>query len=319
MAAQASTPSPAATIASPVPGQAFDHVAAHAREGQERLRSLLLGYGADQGLLVAYSGGVDSTYLLYEAHQVLGPRCQAAIALSESLAQAELDRARTLAADLGVTLHEVRTREMQDPLYVRNHADRCYFCKKALFVELEVLARELGVGLLAYGAMADDVGDHRPGAQAAREMAVRAPLQEAGLGKEAIRWLSREAGLSTWNLPAQACLASRFAYGQAIDTRWLRAIEEGEAYLRSLGFREVRVRHSERTARLEVTLDELPRLASPEVRERVLAKLRSLGYLYVTADLAGFRSGSGNLALSQPAEPPKAEADATHLEEARGS
>lgn len=264
--------------------------------GRSRLEGIL-GALRQGGVLVAFSGGVDSTYLLYEAHRALGDRCEAALAVSESLARLEHERALDLAASLGVTLHEVHTQEMEDPDYLKNSADRCYFCKRELFTRLAPLARERGLQTVAYGAMADDVGDHRPGTRAAREAEARAPLLEAGLGKNEIRWLSREAGLPNWHMPAQPCLASRFAYGHPIENRPLRAIEEAEILIRSLGVRQVRVRHHGNIARIEVEAESIPLLASPEVRTRVVEFLEARGYLYVTLDLSGFTSGRMNLAI----------------------
>ena len=247
--------------------------------------------------MVAFSGGVDSTFLLAEAARLLGDRVVAACALSESLPSDELARARHLAARLGTRLVEVPTREIENPEYRRNGSDRCFFCKKELFTQLDPVAKALGIATIAYGAIVDDLGDHRPGAKAATEHAVRAPLQEAGLSKDEIRFLSREADLPTWNLPSQACLSSRFAYGQAIDGAWLRAIEEAERFIRGFGVHQVRVRHHGTTARIEVDAENVAFLASPDVRIPVVEHLRGLGYLYVTLDLAGFRSGSMNLAL----------------------
>lgn len=276
--------------------EALERIASSAVAGRARLEEILRGF-VDTGLMVAFSGGVDSTYLLHEAACVLGNRVVAACAQSESLAGEERDRARAIAATLGVQLLEVVTRELDDPEYRRNGADRCYFCKKALFTELGPLAREMGIATIAYGAIVDDLGDHRPGARAASAHAVRAPLQEAGLSKDEIRWLSREADLPTWNLPSQACLSSRFAYGEAIDAGWLRAIESAERFIRGFGVHQVRVRHHGRIARIEVDAENVAFLASAEVAAAIVTHMRDLGYLYVTLDLAGFRSGSMNLSL----------------------
>lgn len=293
---------------SPLPSAPFrpawdklERVASSARLHRESLYDILVAM-QDGGLMVAFSGGVDSTYLLYEAARILGPKVVAATALSRSFAADERDRARRLAAEFGVRLVEVDTHEIDDPDYKKNGPDRCYFCKKELFTRLAPLAETLGMKTVAYGAITDDLSDHRPGANAARQHAVRAPLQEASLTKDEIRWLSRDADLPTWNMPSQACLSSRFAYGQPIETSWLAAIEDAERFIRSLGCHQVRVRHHGKTARIEVDAENIAFIARPEVRTAVVLHLKSLGYVYVTLDLAGFRSGSMNLAIERRGE-----------------
>jgi uncharacterized protein len=261
----------------------------------------LLRAAAGEGrVAVAFSGGVDSTLLLALAREALGGRVVAVTAVSDSLARDELELCRRLASGLDVPLRLLRTREMEREGYRANAGDRCYHCKTELFerVAEEVLSEE-GVSAVAYGATADDVGDHRPGMRAAEEHAVLAPLLEAGLGKAEVRALSQELGLETWDKPAQPCLASRIPYGQAVTREALARIDAGEALLRGLGFRELRVRHHEQArggpiARLEVPLSDLPRLLEPGVREEVCGGLRGLGFQYVALDLEGFRSGSLN-------------------------
>lgn len=254
-------------------------------------------------LIVAFSGGVDSTLLLALACEALGPsRVVAVTARSESLAQDELTACRRIAARLEVRLVLLVTREMARAGYRDNGPDRCYHCKTELFerIEDEVLATE-GARAVAYGATADDVGDHRPGMQAAREHQVLAPLLDAGLTKAEIRALSTALGLETWDKPAQPCLASRIPYGQAVTPVKLRRIDEAEALLRGLGFGELRVRHhgadDDALARLEVPLADLARVAAPGVREEVARGLRAIGFRYVVLDLEGFRSGRQNEAL----------------------
>jgi uncharacterized protein len=191
----------------------------------------------------------------------------------------------------------VQTRELDNPAYARNGANRCFFCKEELFAKLAPIAAAEGGATLVYGATTDDLGDHRPGMQAARGMGVRAPMIEVGLGKTEIRALCRRLELPNWDKPALACLSSRFQYGDVITTDKLRQVDRAEAFLRSLGFRQFRVRHHDRLARLEISRDEMGRLWEEGRHEQIVRELRSLGYVYVAVDLAGFQSGSANLLL----------------------
>lgn len=267
------------------------------------LRALERAAGPSGRLAVAFSGGVDSSLLLALAREALGPdRVIAVTARSESLATAELAACERIAARLGVRLVLLVTRELERQGYRDNGPDRCYHCKAELFdrIDDEVLARE-GVAAVVYGATADDVGDHRPGMTAAREHGVLAPLLEAGLTKAEIRSLSSALGLETWDKPAQPCLASRIPYGEPVTPAKLRRIEEAEALLRGLGFKELRVRHhgadDEAMARIEVPLAELTALMADDTREVVSRGLRQVGFRYVVVDLEGFRTGRLNEAL----------------------
>jgi uncharacterized protein len=252
-----------------------------------------------ESVAVAFSAGIDSTYLLAACHDVLGPaRVLAITARSASLPAQELAAARNLAARIGVPWESITTDELHNPDYVRNDARRCFHCKATLFSTMLPVARARGLAALAYGANADDSGDFRPGMQAAQQFAVAAPLQEAGLTKADIRALARQRGLPNHDKPAMACLASRVAYGRPVTIEVLQQIEQAEAFLRAeLGLRQVRVRHHGKLARLEVEAADLPTLAQPAVRQRVVAHLRGLGFAYVTLDLEGFRSGSMNALL----------------------
>lgn len=252
-----------------------------------------------QSVVVAFSGGVDSTFLARAARDALGDRALLVTADSETYPAGELAEARRLAALIGLRHLIVRTRELDNPDYARNPVNRCFFCKEELFATLEPIAAREGYRWLAYGANRDDLGDHRPGMESARRRGVRAPLIEAGLGKAEIRELSRALGLPTWDKPSFACLSSRFQYGEPVTAEKLRQVEEAEAFLRSLGFRQFRVRHHERLARLELPVEEIPRLWQEGRREAIVARLRALGYTYVAVDLAGFQSGSANLILGR--------------------
>jgi uncharacterized protein len=254
-----------------------------------------------RGVVVAFSGGVDSAYLLAAARDALGDRCVGATAVSPSLARDELASARRLAAAIGARHIVVETEEYEDPRYRQNDVHRCYFCKHALFTRLGALAADLGLPVVAYGANVDDLGDWRPGMRAADEFAVRAPLLEAGLTKSEIRALARARGLEAWDKPASPCLASRIPHGTPVTIQALRQIEEGERILHGLGFHEVRVRHHGEVARVEVPIHEIARLQ--EVASRIASALRTVGFREVTFDPRGLRSGALPLGPGAPEEP----------------
>ena len=245
-------------------------------------------------LIVAFSGGVDSTFLGWAAKEAVGERALLVTADSETYPSSELAEARRLAALIGLPHTVVQTRELDNPEYAKNPPNRCFFCKDELFTRLLAIGREHGGLPIVYGALMDDLGDHRPGMEAASLKGVRAPLIEAELWKEEVRALSRAAGLPTWDKPSFACLSSRFQYGDPITVEKLRRVDEAEAFLRTLGFSQFRVRHHDRLARLELSLPEMERLWQEGLREAILARFRELGYAYVTLDLQGFRSGSAN-------------------------
>ncbi len=263
----------------------------------EKLAACLDAIRQMRRVVVAFSAGVDSTLLLALAVEALGPAdVLAAVGVSASLPTAERQAAREIAKHLGAELVEVTTEELDDPRYAANPAERCYFCKQNLFGRLGKLAKARGFETILSGANADDTGDFRPGMRAGKELGVRSPLMEAGLTKADIRQLSRQMNLPTWDKPAMACLASRVPYGQAITAERLGRIEQAELALRTLGFRQVRVRDHDRVARIEVPTDDLPRLL--ELRVQVAWAMKQAGYAYATMDLLGFRSGSGNEVLT---------------------
>jgi len=249
------------------------------------------------GVAVAFSGGVDSALLARAAKDALGDRALLVTADSETYPATELAEARRLAGLIGLRHIVVRTDELTNPDYAKNGANRCFFCKDELFTKLGPIAAREGIGTLVYGANVDDLGDHRPGMKAAREHGVRAPLIEAELTKQEIRDVSRALGLPTWDKPSFACLSSRFQYGDPITADKLRRVDAAEEFVRALGFRQFRVRHHDRLARLEIPLQDVPRLWEDGRHAAIVARLRELGYVYVTVDLAGFQSGSANLLL----------------------
>jgi uncharacterized protein len=269
-------------------------IAAAAIQKDVQLRHLL----ADDGrLLVAYSGGIDSAFLAWTAHQVLGDQMLAVIADSPSLARTHLEDALAFARENAIPVEVLKTQELENPDYVRNDSMRCFHCKDELFTVLEQYRAAHGFDRVAYGVNLDDQGDFRPGQQAARQHQVSAPLLEAGLSKAEIRELARQAGLRVWDKPASACLSSRLEYGRPVTPAALSVVEHGEDALRALGFRQFRVRHHGEIVRIEIAREELPRALTAEMTGEFTRIFKGLGFQFVTLDLEGFRSGSMNSLL----------------------
>ena len=257
---------------------------------EDRLRAL-------GSVMVAYSGGVDSAFLASAAHRVLGDRMLAVLADSPSLARRDMEQAKAFAEHHGIPLRVIQTEELDKPEYQRNDASRCFHCKTELFEGMKKLGSELGFARIAYGMNADDRRDYRPGQRAAEQNEVLAPLAEAGLTKQEIRALAREAGYMLWDRPAAPCLSSRVEYGRPVTREVLEQVERAEESLRQLGFREFRVRHHGELARVEISRAEMEHALTLDMMDRISAQLRAAGFQYVTLDCTGFRSGSLNAVL----------------------
>jgi len=268
---------------------------ARLHEKQEKLFSVLRGL---ERVMVAYSGGADSAYLAWAAHQVLGDNALAITADSASLPESHKRDAESFVWQFGIPHEYIETQEFDNPDYLKNDANRCFHCKDELFTTLEELGRQRGIQHIIYGVNADDLGDYRPGQNAAKLHQAKAPLVEAGLTKAEIRELSRMAGLPTWDRPASACLSSRIPYGTPVTIQNVKTVERGEEELKALGFRQFRVRHHGELVRLEIAKDEMAKALTPEMALRFTAIFRGLGFQYVTLDLEGYRQGAMNEVLN---------------------
>ena len=261
----------------------------------DHLDEILKSYGR---LIVAFSGGVDSTFLAEAANRAVGDNAVAVTAISDSYPEREMKAAQKIAEEIGIRLETVSTGELEIEGYVNNSINRCYFCKSELFDKLKVIAEKYNMGTIVYGAIPDDIGDHRPGMDAAKEMGIRAPLIEADLTKTDIRQASKKWKLKTWDKPAFACLSSRFPYGTKITREKLRQVDQAEQFLYDLGIHQFRVRHHDDFARIELDKDGINMMRQKNIRRQTDQKFKSLGYSFVALDLQGYRSGSLNTGVA---------------------
>ena len=266
------------------------------KEKLQALKEILSGLGS---LAVGFSGGVDSSFLLSVAHEVLGDRAIAVTQVDASVPEREVREAKEFCEQRGIRQILSHADPLKEESYRKNAADRCYFCKRGIFNEIKKIAEENGIEYIAEGSNMDDLGDYRPGLKAVEELSVKSPLREAGLTKADIRMISKAMGLPTWSKPAYACLASRFVYGEEITEKKLHMIDSAEQFLIELCFLEERVRIHGNMARIEVPPADIPRIASDEMRNVIYDKFKSLGFLFVTLDLKGYRTGSMNATIKK--------------------